>query len=534
MRITLLSLVICITASSLARSGDPPLPRAIPVFRLQCDIFEGVTLNRQFQAVWGDDAGLPDVLEISGQFSDEVGLEEGWQILQQFDLCKTGRGYVASVVVPRRSHAVLEESDDVRNQLTVHGEYAAVAFGKYGDRVFEPDSDDYDRFRQAYAPNLRAALQHVADSPTRDVARFDVFPARLKATFVRPRLEGLLASALTWAQRGDDEPEAAHAVRSAGVQFLTDLAAMCLSDLDLLSVGFRRGATEGTVQASFFAEAHRNSELHAAMSDFGEVRNRSLSYLHPGHEGFLAITLPLPDKLAEALAHPYFANFADSDYGFSIGGAKSVAGREMRRVRESVSASQKVELLVQTLPCADGSTATVFIIPLRAGSAGDRETTGIRHAAYTQSDSEIDGHPVYLVPDFDAGVPEHSYSLRIVETDHCVAAFVGTEPAQSLFRGVIQRDFEEPPGARRFSRSAVAIDMPLSCPILRDVLDIDLLPESLEDGEPLQSRMTLNVSVDGPDFTITADFEKHATLLGCALMELPFSALEAGLESLTD
>ena len=61
-----------------------------------------------------------------------------------------------------------------------------------------------------------------------------------------------------------------------------------------------------------------------------------------------------------------------------------------------------------------------------------------------------------------------------------------------------------------------------------------MFPQPVESEAQLETSVSLNLAADGPELVVTAGCERHAALLGCALLQLPMVGLGMALEYLDE
>jgi len=489
------------------------------VFRAQANLFESQRLIEQLQATWGEDCDLPAMLSMwSEMYNGDSGepLQPGSRCAMQLCLARTGSTLLGSSILHQDLPGIKGALAGLDPGVYILSS-GYVGFTNATGMANDDDNATPAECIEAYGDELITTMQDIARHPVRDAIRFEFYPSNLNDTFARSQIQGLIASAHTYAQRGDNEDVTEHARRLAFVRTLTDAGQICLKDLDEVALGLRRGERDDSVEWDVTLQAARKSELAAAFGDFGELRNRCLSWLHPDHDGFVAVTLPVPEPLQDpaALLAVYTTLLSPPP-----GDEFTVVTSLIERLAESTSESQTFELLMQTIPCNDESSAFVIVLPLRSGWAGSPIAAEVQQAGFTAPVSEIDGYPCHRLADSVFTTVTLEYALDVVETETCVAILVGTDAARSAFRSIVRRDFDECPKAARYLNSAIAADFSLSGEWPARFLDLTDLWADRKSDNPLKTRMTASVQVRGEEFTGQLRFENDAALLGALLMDL--------------
>jgi|GEM_PF-6812279 len=526
LRFALLMLVAVVTTSSIGTSADDPFPPINPVFRLQSNTYEALQLQKQLKSTWGESADIPDSIGMFLELYGDNGPEHDQQVVIQANFTQSKKGFVQEIIYPATSPVLEELSGDKNTKWITVGDYAGVIHAAIsGTEDEEPNSEVS---LAAYGEHLRKTAQGVNDNPLSGVLRYEFYPTQLRNTYAYSKLRSLIALAATLAQRRDNEEPDAHALRSAGIRFLTDAGQMCLQHLATMAVGLRRGDNEQSVEATIEFETTRKSPLTDVFKQVGQVRNRSLSYLHPAHEGLVSVALSLPEALADPVVLTGLIGsipFVEEMDSFPI--LEAV----IQRLCNSCCQVGRFEVLAQTVPCNDKSSALAIVIPLRDAQVGALSQSGIQQVGMASSDFHFDGGAAWcLTPDLmnDGG---HQYSLHIAESESCIAVLIGSDAAHPVYRDILQRDFNESSAARRYANSAIAIDMPLNSEWPSQLLDLDDLWAQRKSKLELKTRLTALVDVTDSKLEVVTRFEDDAALFGALYMELLLeSALEDAFE----
>jgi len=530
LRFVLLTLVAVATTSPTAASADPPFPRISPVLRFQCNTYEALQLKKQLQATWGDNVDIPEtvssLLEMGGA---QVPKRDG-QVAVQVNFTQSKKGYIQEIVVPATATVLKELLDNESTTSLTVGDYVGIIHAAI------TGSDDNQMSAEdafaAYGENLRKTLHNVDADPIPDVLRYESYPSQLKATYARTKIQGLMASAATLAQRRDGEDESIHRVRSVGAQFLIESGQICLEHLEQFTVAMQRVESDRSAEVSLSLKTNRKSPLAAAFDDVGQVRNRSLSYLHPDYQDFAAIALPIPDLLADPAVLAGILRMTPLAQEF---GESPVLDAVFERLSESACQSNMIEVLVQSIPCSDGSTSLAIVCPLRDGQAGSLERSGIQQVGFSPSPNDVERGTCYRLTPSLVDIDTPHYSLDIAETEECIAFLIGTDAANSTFRTIIQRDFDESPAARRYGTSAIAADVSLSAEWASRILRISNDWKGCKSKQPLKTRLTVFTDVDQGKLEVIARFEEDAALMGALYVDLVWaSAMESGFEWLVE
>ncbi len=525
LRFALLMLVAVVTTCSIGTSADAPFPPINPVFRLQSNTYEALQLQKQLQSTWGESADIPDSIGMFLELYGDNGPEHDQQVVIQLNFTQSKKGFVQEIIYPATSPVLEELSGDENTKWITVGDYAGVIQAAISGT--DDEQLDSEVAFAAYGEHLRKTAQGVNDDPLSGVLRYEFYPTQLRNTYAHSKLRSLVALAATLAQRRDNEEPDAHAVRSAGIRFLTDAGQMCLQHLDTMAVGLRRGDDEQSVEATIEFETTRKSPLADVFKQVGQVRNRSFSYLHPAHAGLASVALPLP----EALADPVVLSELIGSTPFVEVDSFPILEAVIQGLCNSCCQVGRFEVLAQTVPCNDKTSALATVFPLRDGQVGALSQSSIQQVAITSSDFHFDGGAAWcLTPDLmnDDG---HQYSLHIAESENCIAFLIGTDAAHPVYRDILQRDFNEPPAARRYANSAIAIDLPLDSEWPSRLLDLDDLWVQIKSNQEPKTRLTTFVDVHADKLEVVTRFEDDAALFGALYMELLLeSALEDAFE----
>lgn len=526
LRFALLMLVAVVTTCSIGTSADAPFPQITPVFRLQTNTYEALQLQKQLQSTWGESADIPDSIGMFLGMHGEYVPEQNQQVVIQVDFTQSGKGFVQEIIYPATLDILEQLSGDDNTKWITVGEYAGMIQAAIsGTEDEQLNSEDAIA---AYGEHLRKTAQGVNDDPLSGVLRYEFYPTQLRNTYADSKLRSLIALAATLAQRRDNEEPDAHAVRSAGIRFLTDSGQMCLQHLDTMAVGLRRDNNEQSVEATIEFETTRKSPLADVFKQLGQVRNRSLSYLHPAHEGLASVALPLPEALADPVV---LTRLIGSTPFVEEMDSSPILEAVIQRLCNSCCQVGRFEVLAQTVPCNDKSSALAIVFPLRDGQVGALSQSGIQQVGITSSDFHFDGGAAWcLTPDLmnDGG---HQYSLHIAESESCIAFLIGTDAAHPVYRDILQRDFKESPAAGRYANSAIAIDLPLNSEWPSRLLDLDDLWGQLKSNQEPKTRLAAFVDVHTDKLQLVTRFEDDAALFGALYMELLLeSALEDAFE----
>lgn len=526
LRFALLILIAGAVTSPNSDSADAPFPRISPIFRIQSNTYEALQLKKQLQVTWGDNTDLPEGVFMYEGFLEGESPRTSWQVAAQVNLMQTKKGVVQEIIMPATADTLDELPDNYSNALIRSGDYVGFI------QASITDGDTEELTPQAalrtFGENLLTTLHDIDANPVLDILRVEFYPTRLRNTFAHSKLRAWIASAATLAQRRDNEEPDAHAVRSAGIRFLTDAGQMCLQHLATMAVGLRRGDNEQSVEATIEFETTRKSPLTDVFKQVGQVRNRSLSYLDPAHEGLVSVALSLPEALADPVVLTRLIGsipFVEEMDSFPI--LEAV----IQRLCNSCCQVGRFEVLAQTVPCNDKSSALAIVIPLRDAQVGALSQSGIQQVGMASSDFHFDGGAAWcLTPDLmnDGG---HQYSLHIAESESCIAVLIGSDAAHPVYRDILQRDFNESSAARRYANSAIAIDMPLNSEWPSQLLDLDDLWAQRKSKLELKTRLTALVDVTDSKLEVVTRFEDDAALFGALYMELLLeSALEDAFE----
>ncbi len=531
MRTALCCCALILVCLDLSRGADGDPPRAVPVFRLQAFPAAATAIRERFEAAVENTDAVSSLLEFGEEIAGQQELPRDAKIMYQIDLFAGQQGYLASIAVPALSTAS-EEFETAENE----GPSLTVRSGDYVLKQWTEESEAETEGKPAvrvdlYRQNALDSLHYLENNSNTDAIRVEFLVSDLKSTSAYPHIRAQIASALTFAQRRDNEPALFHAVRSAGVRAVTQLATMCLSDLESLSVGLRHEQSRQTIEAVISARVHRRSDLLTELNDLRQLRNRSLSWLHPDHDGFATVCFPVPGAVQEALDQLNPQELEELEELVQVGLADEFPlfpWLPVSRLLDSVRTTSTLECLVQLFKSSDGAPVVLCVIPLRGESRGV-----IRQAGYLETGAEIDGHSIWRIPEFSVNLHGVACEVFAVETDNCFAMMLGPASAQELLTETIRRDFDESPAARRVSRRMLAVDLPLDHGIFTALYGSDGLSHASGD-QPPQSRMQMDLLFEDSQLILTTSFEQHAATAGLELVDLPFAVLLEGFEWLVE
>lgn len=502
----------------VACAAEPQLPRAIPCFRLQINIAEASAFSKEFAAALEASDNLASVLEISESVTDGQ-LKPNAQVMYQYNLFTSRAGVLVDMAYP----ADLISATDAAGEaalLAESADYLVLA-------VFISDDDhDSEPVRSAYSKNGQDVLNHITRHPTSDALRFEVLPSKLKSTHVESQLRAQMAAALTTAQQRDGELASTYALRSAVAQFGVDVAAMCLSDLESFAIGVGQDSDKQTVQVQCRSQVHQRSKLHELVGELGQRRNRVLSYLHPANNGYLAVSLPVPGLVADALGQSGLQGSLMGPLVLLLPPASHVPES---RLIASICESNTLEFIAQSFEGPDGASALMYVVPLQGGTTG--AFSGLTEG---RTGLDVDGHPVVQIPGADLKISGQDFGTYLVETDSCFGLMICTRPALRLLAESIRRDFREHPAARQFSRSIATADFPLNNTVVQHLYDLEDLFPAITTEESPQARVQMHLAIDGDQILLTSNFEKDAAVVGMQLWDVAIGAIVGGLERLID
>lgn len=499
-------------------ASEPVFPKAVPVVRYHLNPLELTRMAASHGAIWGAEKAKSELLENADDILEGQTPQPGWQVMQQIDLLQEVPGYMYELVCPRQTkmaQEVLKMGDIQEVQLTMdetHLVFCGLESGSIEDLDEKPG-----RVLSYYRSQLADTLAYLNARPLHRGVRIELLPSVILSTNARDRVRGALAMADTLAQQRDDELKSDQAVRAAMLQLAADAGQLCLSDAEALTLEVGSGRVAGELEVEVRVAAKNRSRLHQLLGDLEQNRNRSVQWLHPTHTGYFTVSLPCPDNVAQTLAERGHLHGLSEKLG---GMFWSLDLLPVARLMDSDRQEGKLELLVQTVPCSDGSSAAVWIWPCRNG-----QTDTIRQVSWLKPSSrEIAGHPVLQDGEVDLG--DRRVRLSVVQTDQCIAAVIGTDAAPDMLEEILGRDYEESATARQLARSVVAADLGLDHPVLEEVLELsELLPTDRE-SEPVEARLKIRSEFDRTGSVVTLHVQKHASAIGMV-------ALDASLEQVT-
>lgn len=519
-------LLFTVLAGSCVVAGEPDFPTAEPVMRIHLNLLQLKELAKSFEATWRADQEQPELFDDFGDVLNGETPQPGWQVMYQIDLLANAPGYLIEMLLPQKAAVMEEYLNEVglpASALQASGQHVVTCALSSLDA--EDQKDAYAILHDAYRNNMDQTLEYISRDPLRSVVRLDVLPANLLRTHARDRIRGVLASASTMAQQRDGESTADHALRAAAMQLAVDAGQSCLKDLSALRVEMGRGSASGEIEVQVSARAKKDSQLHRRFEDLRKTRNRSVSWLHPAHTGFLTVSLPFPQNVAEML----------SARG-NLQGVSEILGRlilslelmPLAQLVDSRHGPGKLELLIQTLPCSDESTAVIWIWPGPAETAEAIRQVNWKNA----TPMTVAGYPAWQEDGLKVG--DVSMKLTVVETEQCVAAVIGTNAALEMLVEVLRRDFKESATARRHTRSVLAADLPLNDPVLQEFQEYGDLMPPVDDEQTVEARLKIETFPEGRALTTTLSFQKHATVVGMKAMDELFIRFNQAFDLLAE
>jgi hypothetical protein len=353
-------------------------------------------------------------------------------------------------------------------------------------------------------------------------------PRSIGQSALKPWINGLRAEMLTNAQRRNDDTDLEHVWNSMYQRSLVALLDTLFNDIENIEYSLAWSRHDHILTVELKIDARSKSPLDQYIARIKETGNRSLSWLHPDHTYFAAMSLPLPELVQETM--PQFATVFSAAIKDSFGISQH-SSREVDLLLNQFRERGIAQQLVQAIPAADGSTAVIGIIPLEGDIAFSPAllelASAIEDSQLETSITDFNGWPVHRLRE-PATEFDISGDLYLVATDHSLAWMMGSEQALSVFENVVQRQYSADPTGDRFRRSAFAMQATLAS--LADTVFAEeirkYLPQDPEaNRESLQDQIEVVIDTEPHSLLITARFQPDVCLPGLHLYEKSFEQI---------
>lgn len=309
---------------------------------------------------------------------------------------------------------------------------------------------------------LRKLLGEVEDERLTKSFSISSRPRDIGRSRFKPILNAFRASLLTQSQRYDDEQSLSWLARSMYLKSAVGIYDSIFQNIETIEFSYTFDEQQKDASVELRLEAQEDSDAAQYIRSLRHIKNRSLSWLHPKHESFTTVCLPLPKLIRESLPQLARAAAAAVHERFRLPHDPTVA---VERIIGQFVDDGQLQCLCQSIPLAEDSSATIVVIPLHAASS--LETTSVELVSATRTDTvqlnigDAAGWPVHTasVPDDLLGEVTDQESFFWVLTDDCAALMFGdaeSETMLALLSEVLARDFESPAVADLFSRAALA------------------------------------------------------------------------------
>lgn len=371
-------------------------------------------------------------------------------------------------VMPWEFVQAVEEMDvlvsDQPGRTTLDGEPAEL-IKHYLAANLESESDDGS---EPLASDVRIFLRQQANKVA-ESSESSLFEASfIPSGFLRNRDISLYfkqteAYVLTDAQERDGESVGTFAYRKFRNHILSSLLRIVTKEITELHLGARR--LDGGYCTELIVDAKENSSLKSYFGRLKNVRNRSVAWLHPDHDSFFSVCLPLPDMVTERLTQLSSAN---QDLARVAGMPRSLTDA-LTRWEEELAESKQIEWLHQSIPGEHGNTKVVvlpgrntFQLTESAIQLVSSEDTNEFLQPYATTVSNYAVHEVTEAATW-AGTFLPGLSLLgegdvayVIPTSECLLLVAGPpNDCLDIAQELIERDFEPCPQAAKFARTAI-------------------------------------------------------------------------------
>lgn len=466
------AVLICVlaTTSNIAALSDEPDLRVAG--RVRGDLSQVIKLTDLIEAdpvVQQTFVGelLVDMAEKLGKHREMIGnaplIEQGYAI--------GGRNQMSYITISKElirafaGGAELElESLNNPETATLDGEPAA-ALETYvsGGQGFEATGNS-SMTEKTLRQFLRTVCAEVENATSAPLFEAKIFPTIiLQSPEIKAAVKLMLAELLTDAQERDGESIGFSAYRNFRNHAFHQALKTVTEDIEEVTAGLRK--FEDGYCTELIIKPRRKSNLSDYFTRLGEVRNRSLNWLHPDHDSFLTFCLPLPELVTERLAQLSEANRAL----MLLAGQDESMADSVTRWEKELAESKQIEWLQQSIPTEGGRTHVV-IIPGQSSNeltetAIQLTSSGLKEA-WTPFVTTIADCPVHDVTPsatwagmFFEGLSSLAENnvTYLVPTADCLMLVSGNpEDCLDVAQELIRREFDSPPQVRQYSRTAIA------------------------------------------------------------------------------
>ena len=372
---------------------------------------------------------------------------------------------------------------------------------------------------------LRRLLQQTEQARSAKALSITSTPKALSRSAIKPFIDAQRATLATNAQQRDEEDSLMAIGRPLSYRMLNSMLSAVVDDTESFEYSFDYSLNDrrSTVELSF--QTAKGSEFDRYIARLNQVRNRSLTYLHPDHTSFATIAVPLPELVTSVLPQLSIELFN----GLELQAPDIVTFGQV--VSQLVEANQ-AELMVQTIATSAESQLTIAILPLASASSLESTSvqlvSGLGDQTWQKNVGEVGGWPVHK-----GEIDETDFYFTL--TDHCIAVMLGPEDSFGVLEKVVTRDFEESPDAARFARTAFAVQT--SSVELSQIEWLSLpkrIMERLEDDgrSSLEDSIEFSIQTEPQKVSVRASFGPDALIAGTQVYEFGIEMLSELLNAL--
>ena len=399
--------------------------------------------------------------------------------------------------------------------------------GVFSERYFAMRQLDHEYSCTTTLSDLRKLLQTVEQDRLSKTFSISTRPRQTGRSNLQPILAVQKATLETNAQQRDKEDSLVAIGRPLSYRMLTGLFNAFFEDTENVEYSFDYSPHDQSSSVELKFAALKGSEFDRYISRLSQPRNRALSYVHPEHTSFAALSLPLPELLTNVLPDLSSESLKSLQQLAGTGVAPTPA---IRQVMSQFAESRQLNYLIQTVKLPEQTQATVMVIPLGAASTLESisvELISATNDGHWQSNfGNVGGWPVHRGK-FD------EFEFYFTLTDQCVAVVIGPESSLGTLEKVVIRDFDETPSVSRLGRTALAVKT--SSVALHGVLGFELpmrIVKQLQHGGPASVNDAIEVSVqtEPHQVSIRATFGPDALMNALELYEMGIAILTTALD----
>ncbi len=367
---------------------------------------------------------------------------------------------------------------------------------------------------------LHDAITRLERDPPKRAFEAIFEPRKIRTSIRQPYLAAVQAALHADIQQRDHEEPLIFRSREVYGKVVVQLLDLVFNQLDSLSFSLNFHPESKQLHWMLQLDAVPRSGLDHWILRQHEVQNRAVESLHPDQTSFLSLAIALPEVIQQCLPDLGKA-FADSLT--RDGWLSTDSARQVQQAIASIAASDSLLLLLQALPDTDATLTLLATLPFSASvdltAASIELVSATKNSGWLIADSDIDGWPVHLYPDFfDLVFPNVGHDFQFVSTDRQVTLQLTSEDSRSRLQEVVRHDYDITDAAQPFRRSGLSAQFRLF-EILRllgfgdDVIRSMFGDRGLRETN-LSDRITTRMETSSHRLQVHTAFEDDATVAG--------------------